>query len=324
MGGMTFKPLLLSGTWYFWTFILTTLTSILSLNYFFFLILSYLIFHTLTLSWTQVLLDKIHDIYLTLRKSTHSHKRTIIEKYSGVTYSSTLGTAGTDEKDGEDETNYLDSTPRYHLHPHDIQCNPACCEYLKEARYSPNPECSPDSPSPSPSPSFPPAMTSSTVAESPPTKANNVDPREKTAVSDVYESSTLGRKKEGGVIDSREGMEVLFHDSERFVSPPCQNIGPEHEGGGKETWEEAQWGCSIQVKTIDWKGNQWWAMKWSKSSLVPHLVASITFLSNSSILLPWSIHCWHQKTTVRATLLFGSQRAMSVCLRYPIPVGHCQ
>ena len=28
--------------------------------------------------------------------------------------------------------------------------------------------------------------------------------------------------------------------------------------------------------------------------------------------------------TVRATLLFGSQRAMSVCLRYPIPVGHCQ
>ena len=27
---------------------------------------------------------------------------------------------------------------------------------------------------------------------------------------------------------------------------------------------------------------------------------------------------------VRATLLFGSQRAMSVCLRYPIPVGHCQ
>ena len=29
-------------------------------------------------------------------------------------------------------------------------------------------------------------------------------------------------------------------------------------------------------------------------------------------------------TLVRATLLFGSQRAMSVCLRYPIPVGHCQ
>ena len=28
--------------------------------------------------------------------------------------------------------------------------------------------------------------------------------------------------------------------------------------------------------------------------------------------------------SVRATLLFGSQRAMSVCLRYPIPVGHCQ
>ena len=28
--------------------------------------------------------------------------------------------------------------------------------------------------------------------------------------------------------------------------------------------------------------------------------------------------------TVRATLLFGSQRAVSVCLRYPIPVGHCQ
>ena len=27
---------------------------------------------------------------------------------------------------------------------------------------------------------------------------------------------------------------------------------------------------------------------------------------------------------VRTTLLFGSQRAMSVCLRYPIPVGHCQ
>ena len=27
---------------------------------------------------------------------------------------------------------------------------------------------------------------------------------------------------------------------------------------------------------------------------------------------------------VRATLLFGSQRAMSVGLRYPIPVGHCQ
>ena len=27
---------------------------------------------------------------------------------------------------------------------------------------------------------------------------------------------------------------------------------------------------------------------------------------------------------VRATLLFGSQRAVSVCLRYPIPVGHCQ
>ena len=27
---------------------------------------------------------------------------------------------------------------------------------------------------------------------------------------------------------------------------------------------------------------------------------------------------------VRATLLFGSQHAMSVCLRYPIPVGHCQ
>ena len=29
-------------------------------------------------------------------------------------------------------------------------------------------------------------------------------------------------------------------------------------------------------------------------------------------------------TAVRATLLFGSQRAVSVCLRYPIPVGHCQ
>ena len=27
---------------------------------------------------------------------------------------------------------------------------------------------------------------------------------------------------------------------------------------------------------------------------------------------------------VRATLLFGSQRAVNVCLRYPIPVGHCQ
>ena len=27
---------------------------------------------------------------------------------------------------------------------------------------------------------------------------------------------------------------------------------------------------------------------------------------------------------VRATLLFGSQRAVSVCLHYPIPVGHCQ
>ena len=27
---------------------------------------------------------------------------------------------------------------------------------------------------------------------------------------------------------------------------------------------------------------------------------------------------------VRATLLFGSQRAVSICLRYPIPVGHCQ
>ena len=27
---------------------------------------------------------------------------------------------------------------------------------------------------------------------------------------------------------------------------------------------------------------------------------------------------------VRATLLIGSQRAVSVCLRYPIPVGHCQ
>ena len=27
---------------------------------------------------------------------------------------------------------------------------------------------------------------------------------------------------------------------------------------------------------------------------------------------------------VRATLLFGSQHAMSVCLCYPIPVGHCQ
>ena len=27
---------------------------------------------------------------------------------------------------------------------------------------------------------------------------------------------------------------------------------------------------------------------------------------------------------VRATLLFGSQCAVSICLRYPIPVGHCQ
>ena len=27
---------------------------------------------------------------------------------------------------------------------------------------------------------------------------------------------------------------------------------------------------------------------------------------------------------VRATLLFGSQCAVSVCLCYPIPVGHCQ
>ena len=27
---------------------------------------------------------------------------------------------------------------------------------------------------------------------------------------------------------------------------------------------------------------------------------------------------------VRATLLFSSQRAMSVCVHYPIPVGHCQ
>ena len=33
---------------------------------------------------------------------------------------------------------------------------------------------------------------------------------------------------------------------------------------------------------------------------------------------------WKSLVTVRATLLFGSQRAVSVCLRYPIPVGHCQ
>ena len=32
----------------------------------------------------------------------------------------------------------------------------------------------------------------------------------------------------------------------------------------------------------------------------------------------------NENILVRATLLFGSQRAMSVCLRYPIPVGHCQ
>ena len=31
-----------------------------------------------------------------------------------------------------------------------------------------------------------------------------------------------------------------------------------------------------------------------------------------------------QWVCVRATLLFGSQRAMSVRVRYPIPVGHCQ
>ena len=31
-----------------------------------------------------------------------------------------------------------------------------------------------------------------------------------------------------------------------------------------------------------------------------------------------------EEIVVRATLLFGSQRAVSVCLRYPIPVGHCQ
>ena len=31
-----------------------------------------------------------------------------------------------------------------------------------------------------------------------------------------------------------------------------------------------------------------------------------------------------KQLAVRATLLFGSQRAVSVCLRYPIPVGHCQ
>ena len=33
---------------------------------------------------------------------------------------------------------------------------------------------------------------------------------------------------------------------------------------------------------------------------------------------------WELYYSVRATLLFGSQRAVSVCLRYPIPVGHCQ
>ena len=31
-----------------------------------------------------------------------------------------------------------------------------------------------------------------------------------------------------------------------------------------------------------------------------------------------------ERHSVRATLLFSSQRAVSVCLRYPIPVGHCQ
>ena len=30
------------------------------------------------------------------------------------------------------------------------------------------------------------------------------------------------------------------------------------------------------------------------------------------------------QVVVRVTLLFGSQCAMSVCLHYPIPVGHCQ
>ena len=35
-------------------------------------------------------------------------------------------------------------------------------------------------------------------------------------------------------------------------------------------------------------------------------------------------HLIKEHVFVRATLLFGSQCAVSVCLRYPIPVGHCQ
>ena len=36
------------------------------------------------------------------------------------------------------------------------------------------------------------------------------------------------------------------------------------------------------------------------------------------------IQYYYSPLAVRATLLFSSQRAMSVCVHYPIPVGHCQ
>ena len=54
-----------------------------------------------------------------------------------------------------------------------------------------------------------------------------------------------------GERDLREGGGVPCLDSWRSISPPSQNIGPEQDGGGKETWEEVQQGCSIQVKSID-------------------------------------------------------------------------
>ena len=109
----------------------------------------------------------------------------------------------TSERGGMDEIDFEDSTPRYHPPPHDTTNIPTHCGYLMGAHLSPNPMCSPDSPSPPPSPTSPPALISSTVNASPPTKADNVDPKESTAINDGYKSSTFVGKKEGGVMDSR-------------------------------------------------------------------------------------------------------------------------
>ena len=144
------------------------------------------------LSRMHLWLSKIHDICLTLKKIPSKTKKTqgtINNILKVVTYSNNLEKEDTSATDGVGGINYLNTRPSYCSLPHNMLDTPTCYECLRAAHLFPTPLSSPDSPSPFPSPSSAPEGISSTFAESPPSKDNNIGSKEKTAVSDEYKWS---------------------------------------------------------------------------------------------------------------------------------------